>query len=189
MPHPRIALFGGGFDPPHLGHQQITRELLQRKLVDEVWYVPVKQHPFGKIVSDDMHRLTMLESILIPKTKIELHEIEKEGTSYTYLTLKELTVCHPDKQFFWIIGSDNLRGFHKWGSFEKILAEKYPFYVYPRPGFPFEPLHPNMIPLTDWPEIAVSSSDVRRRIEAGKSIDDLVDPKILAYIEAHHLYE
>lgn len=185
----RIALFGGGFDPPHLGHQQITRELLEKNLVDEVWYVPVKQHPFGKKVSANHHRIAMLENILIPHTRIELHEIEKEGTSYTYLTLKELTTRYPDKKFFWVIGSDNLPGFHKWGSYEKIISENYPFYVYPRPGLPFTPLYPNMIPLTDWPEIPISSTEVRQKILAGESIADLVDPKILKYIESHHLYE
>ena len=59
----KIALFGGGFDPPHLGHQFITQTLLERQIVEEVWYVPVKQHPFGKQVSADQHRVAMLKLI------------------------------------------------------------------------------------------------------------------------------
>ncbi len=187
----RIALFGGGFDPPHRGHQFITQTLLDRQIVDEVWYVPVKQHPFGKKVSPDQHRLAMLELILPShdsRVKIETYELEKSGMSYTYETLEFLTHKYPQYTFSWVIGSDNLPTFDKWLEIHSALL-KYPFYVYPRQGFPMEPLFTGMIPLEHVKEVAASSTQVRKLLETGESVDELLDEKVIKYIRDHNLYQ
>jgi nicotinate-nucleotide adenylyltransferase len=186
----KVALFGGGFDPPHRGHQFITQTLLERGIVDEVWYVPVKQHPFGKKVSPDHHRLAMLELILPPqdsRVRIETYELEKLGMSYTFETLEYLSQKYPEHEFSWVIGSDNLPTFDKWLEIHSALL-KYPFYVYPRQGFPMEPLYKGMIPLTEVQEVPASSTQVRQLIEQGEEVTELLDPQVIKYIQDHRLY-
>jgi nicotinate-nucleotide adenylyltransferase len=95
---------------------------------------------------------------------------------------------YPEHTFSFVIGSDNLALFHKWDSFEN-LVEEFTFYVYPRKGYPLEPLQTNMKILDGVPEIDVSSTEVRGRIESGQSISDLVPTTIEQYIQRHNLYK
>jgi nicotinate-nucleotide adenylyltransferase len=126
------------------------------------------------------------------RIKIEHHELEKEGISYSRDTLDFLSAEYPQHTFAWVIGSDNLTDFHKWhdnqGRDFKDLLHHYPFYVYPRQGFPLDPLYDNMVPLKKVTEIAVSSTEVRDRVKAGQSIEHLADPAVAEYIHAQHLY-
>jgi nicotinate-nucleotide adenylyltransferase len=184
-----IALFGGAFDPPHLGHQQVAAALLAKKIVDEVWYVPVKQHPFSKqLRTTDDHRLAMLDLIQQPGTRTEMYELENDEVSLSYITLKNLSTTYPEHTFSWVIGSDNLKDFHKWDFYQEMLQE-FTFYVYPRAGYVFDPVYPGMIPLKDMQEVVVSSTEIRNRIENGQSIDSLVDARVAAYIAQHQLYQ
>lgn len=188
----KIALFGGAFDPPHAGHQQVTAALLLHQLFDEVWYVPVGEHAFPGFKPKEMvsaeHRLAMLKLICDqPAIRVEEYELTKSGPSYTYDTLQYLTAQYPEHEFGWIIGSDNLAGFHKWLDVHALLLNHH-FYVYPRAGYPMEPLFPQMTALTQLPSIEVSSTEVRAALSTGSSIQDLVDPRVAQYIETHHLY-
>ncbi len=186
----QVALFGGAFDPPHLGHQFITTTLLTQNLVDEVWYVPVKQHPFGKQMSADTARLDMLRLIVPesdPRIKIETYELEKSGISYTLETFQYLSQKYPEHTFSWVIGSDNLPTFYKWLDIHQQLLD-YPFFVYPRQGFAMVPLYPNMTPLSGVKEVVLSSTQVRAAAKSGSSLTGLVDPAVAQYIEQHQLY-
>lgn len=184
----KIALFGGAFDPPHVGHQQVAQALLANKIVDEVWFVPVKQHAFGKqLKTTDEHRLVMLQLIALPSTKIETYELENDEISLSYITLRTLSERYPMHTFSWVIGTDNLADFHKWDFYEEMLQE-FVFYVYPRAGFPFEPLREGMVALREMLEVAVSSTDVRQAVASGQPIDTFVDPAVAAYIADQQLY-
>jgi nicotinate-nucleotide adenylyltransferase len=183
-----IVLFGGAFDPPHLGHQNITRALLEQKLADEVWYVPVGEHHFGKKMASAEDRVAMLQLVLDdPRVKIERYEIDTAGISYTHKTLEALSAQYPEHHFSWIIGSDNLPSFHKWGDYQALLKE-FPFYVYPRKDFPMQPLYEGMTPLQQVPEVAISSTDVRAALRAAHPITNLVDPQVAEYIKQKGLY-
>jgi len=160
---------------------------LAQKLCDEVWYVPVKHHHFGKQVTDDVHRLAMLQLILQPGTRVETYELGISGINYTYDTLEYLRHTFPEHKFSWIIGSDNLPDFHKWGDIEMMLS-RYTFFVYPRAQFPMQPLYKGMIPLHNVTEVAVSSTDIRAKIAAGESVTGLVDPRVEEYIKRNSLY-
>ncbi len=189
----KIVLFGGAFDPPHIGHQQITTALLEQGIADEVWYVPAKEHPFSKSMSPAEHRLAMLQLITDnPRVKIETYELEKKGVSYSRDTLDHLSQQYPEHSFSWIIGSDNLPDFHKWEDsqgrgYQNLLAN-YQFYVYPRKNFPFEPLYDNMVPLQDMAEIEASSTEARQQVRTSQPIDHLVDKAVADYMQEHSLY-
>jgi nicotinate-nucleotide adenylyltransferase len=190
----QIILFGGAFDPPHVGHQQITQSLLDQQLADEVWYVPAKEHPFSKPMSSAAHRLAMLKLIIDnPKVKIETYELEKDGVSYSRDTLDHLSNQYPEHTFSWIIGSDNLPDFHKWedsqGRGYQDLLANYKFYVYPRKDYPMKPLYDHMLPLENVKEVEASSTEAREKIKQNKEIKGLIDQAVISYISQHQLYK
>lgn len=183
-----IALFGGSFDPPHQAHQIIAQYLLDQKIADEVWYVPVGEHHFAKKMSPAKNRVAMLQGIInSSRIKIENYELNHSGISYSYGTLLAMSKKYPQHTFSWIIGSDNLASFHKWHEYKKLLA-KFTVYVYPRQGFPFQPLYPGMVPLEGVKRMRTSSTIVREKIRTHLSIARLVDPKVAQYIKVHRLY-
>lgn len=196
----QVALFGAAFDPPHLGHLAVLTAVLRQGLADEVWLVPAKSHPFGKQLSHPKHRLAMLEllvasltdpsnnsSDLIQKIRIELFELENPVISYTYITLTELSRRYPEHIFSFVMGSDNLARFNEWGG-QEVLA-KYPFWIYPRAGYPLEPLLPNMQVIQNVSEIDISSTLVRKNISQNLSIQKLVPANIISYIDSYQLYK
>lgn len=201
----KIALFGGAFDPPHLGHSQVADYLLQNKLADEVWFVPVKHHPFEKKVTESKYRSAMLDLVLEelgPQAKIESFELESTATTYTANTLLSLQKKHPDHTFSWVIGSDNLEKLHTWGGPILKALETFTFWVYPRDGYPlFEmlrrpsleewlPEKHTIFPILGAPLITASSSEVKARLAKNTKADvsDLVLPSVAEYIKVHDLY-
>ena len=190
----KIMLFGGAFDPPHLGHHSISKNILDRGIADEVWYVPAKTHPFSKPLSDSKHRLSMLNLLIADdkRMSIETFELEKDGVSYSHETLDALSEKYPEHKFSWVIGSDNLAKFHLWSDSKdrdyREMLSKHTFYVYPRKGHNFSPLYENMIPLKDMEEVVVSSTLVKERLASREDISDLVDKKVIKYIEENKLY-
>lgn len=188
----KVVLFGGAFDPPHLGHQQIAAGLVKSGIADEVWFVPVKIHSFAKNMSQVEHRLAMLKLILIPGVKIETYELEQSDVNYTFNTLDALAAKYPEHDFSWVIGSDNLEKFHLWGDKTgrnyRQLLDAYNFYVYPRQGHPFKPLYPGMLPLPDLPKVTVSSTQVRDLVARGENLTSFVTEAVAHYIQANGLY-
>lgn len=184
----KIALFGGAFDPPHLGHAAIATYLLDRKIVDEVWWVPTGQHPFQKNMSAAYHRVAMLQLILGPKQRVERWEVEQQLPSYTVRTLEHFRTAQPDHTFYWVIGSDNLAEFDSWHGASEILAH-HQVVVYPRQGFPLptEPA-PGFILLEQAPLVTVASTQVRELVQGGGSISGLVDWRVAHYIKQEQLY-
>lgn len=201
----KVTLFGAAFDPPHLGHLAIIVNLLTSGKTDAVWLVPVKEHPFGKQLAPENDRLAMTEllasaareellaasedgeKIQAEHIRVETLELDEPGVSYTSRTLKMMATDYPEHQFSFVIGSDNLAQFHQWEEYEQMLT-RFPFFVYPRSGYPFEPLYTNMIPLTEMAEVKISSSEVRQKVAAGESIVGQVPPLIEQYILKHRLY-
>lgn len=182
-----ICLFGGAFDPPHVGHLQVAHSLLEKEICDEVWFVPVKQHPFGKEVQTNGHRVKMLELMLEPEMRVEEYELEHATKSYSFQTLEALSKQHPEHQISWVIGSDNLEKFHLWGDYQHLL-EKYRVYVYPRKDFAFEPVREGMVCLENFPEVEVTSTRIRELLRQGKSVSGLVTKEVERYIRENELY-
>lgn len=198
----KIIVFGGTFSPPHLGHQLMIEQALSKTLddgvfFDQLWLLPVGQHSFEKQFVNGKHRLAMLDLMkqsiyqknpsLKGKIFTEKYELEQGGESQTFNTLEALSKKHPEHQFSFLIGSDNLKKFHLWHDYELMLA-KYPFYVYPRVNFAFEPLYKGMVALDGFPKMQVSSTQVREAFVNNTSLNDLLDAKVIAYIKENKLF-
>ena len=197
----KILIFGGTFNPPHLGHQLMIEQVLSQSLAgtlfDQLWLLPVGQHSFAKKFVASQDRLAMLNlmitaileknPLLKNKIFIEKYELERDEESQTFSTLEALSKQYPLHQFSFLIGSDNLAKFHLWHDYQ-LMLKKYPFYVYPRADYPFQPFYQGMIALENFPKMQVSSTQVRAALAKQSSLNKLLDAKVIAYIQKQRLF-
>lgn len=189
----KIAVFGGAFDPPHIGHADIAQYLIDSGKAERVWFLPVKIHAFGKSVTAPEHRLAMLAEVVAGKEdrfQVNTYEIEEtpdQTYNKTYLTLQHFKETYPDDEFSFVIGADNLARFNEWDFYQELVQE-FEIFVYPRMGAKLEPLMAGMIPLAEAPEEQFSSTEIREKVQRGESIDGLVEPQVAQYIKTHRLY-
>jgi len=190
----RIGIFGGSFDPIHIGHAIIAQHIIGSGVVDRLWFMvsPVNPLKAGKQRQvADTDRLRMVEMVSRPMHGVETSAFEftMPRPSYTIDTLNALQAKFPDDEFYLVIGGDNWEVFDKWRSSEEILA-KFHVLVYPRLG------HDVVIPdnlldrvmLVNAPIIELSSTQIRERLASGKSARYLVPDEVNDYIERHNLY-
>ena len=197
----KILLFGGTFNPPHLGHQLMAEQALSQALAgnvfDQLWLLPVGQHSFAKQFVSQQDRVAMLSlmiasivqknPLLKNKIIIEKYELERDEESQTFTTLEALARQYPQHQFSFLIGADNLAKFHLWHDYQLMLS-RYPFYVYPRTDYAFQPLYQGMIVLEGFPEMQVSSTQVRAALTNRNNLDNLLDAQVIAYIKEKKLF-
>jgi nicotinate-nucleotide adenylyltransferase len=193
----QIGFFGGTFDPIHLGHINLAIELMERAKLDEVWFCPAYLSPHKtdnatKIIAPE-HRIKMVELSIsdVPNFKVIDNEIRREGTSYTFDTLKELSEQNPEIQFRLLLGEDSLLKFDKWRRVEELVKLAPPI-VASRYGVNSfvsdlvrEIIENNMIRT---PIIEMSSTDVRERLKKGLFCGHLIPRKVLDYIYRNRLY-
>lgn len=177
----RVALFGGSFNPPHVGHQLAALYVLETQPVDELWMIPCFRHPFEKNLAPYEHRLRMCERAaagLGPRVKVSDVEGELGGDSRTLLTVRALRARHPEIELSLVIGSDLRDEVSTWygaGELEALIR----FIVVGRQGYPVA--GSVAIP-------AISSSEVRDRLRSGRAADELVPRAVLDYIQEQALY-
>ncbi|MEL6644428.1 MAG: nicotinate-nucleotide adenylyltransferase [Pseudomonadota bacterium] len=129
-----IGLLGGSFDPPHSGHLHITREALKRFGLDRVWWLVTPGNPLKTNGPAPLERRLEAARALVDHPRIVVSDVEARlGTRYTAETLKQLHAHYPGVRFVWLMGADNLAGFHKWDRWEWILRT-VPVGVIARPG-------------------------------------------------------
>jgi nicotinate-nucleotide adenylyltransferase len=198
-PAPRIGVLGGTFDPVHNGHLHIARALREALALDRVIWVPAGRppHKAGQIVSDDDDRLAMLELALaeLPGDEVSRIDIDRAGPSYTADLLELLRAELGPSRFFFLMGEDSLRDLPTWRDPERILrlAE---LAVAGRPGIAVDletvtrslPTARGRVHIVPIPEMAISSSDIRKRVRAGEPIRHLVPAAVADYIEERGLY-
>jgi nicotinate-nucleotide adenylyltransferase len=178
----KIALLGGSFNPPHLGHLDAAVFVHEKLGDDEVWLMPSFHHPFGKAMVDFAHRVRMCELLAQragPWLKVSQVERDVGGDGRTIDTLKYLLPRHPGAGFRLVLGSDIVSDLPKWKSWDEIqrLVEVT---VLNRAGFPYEKaVGP---PLSD-----VSSTEVRAAVANGER-PKLMPAEVLEYIQTHELY-
>jgi len=177
----RVAFFGGSYNPPHVAHQLVSLYVLETALVDELWLVPCWKHPFDKALAPYAQRLRMCElaaAALGPRARASDIEGRLGGESRTLLTIKALRKEHPDCEFHLVVGADIEAELPLWYGAEELLRT-VPRIAVGRGGF---------VGGSDVAMPAVSSTEVRRRLAAGQSVDGLLPRAVAEYIREHRLY-
>jgi nicotinate-nucleotide adenylyltransferase len=183
----RLGVFGGTFDPVHVGHLAIARAALEAVPLDRVLFVPARRSPLkerGPFASE-ADRLAMLETAIADEPRFSLShaELEREGPSYTVETLERLA---GDDELFLILGSDALADFPRWKDPERI-ARLVTLLVADRPGAP-APAADAPVRMFDAPRLDISSRELRARVARGRSLRYLVPEAAWRHIEARGLY-
>jgi nicotinate-nucleotide adenylyltransferase len=189
----RIGLFGGSFDPLHNAHLALGRQALAELQLDELRWVPVG-HAWQKArpLTAAAQREAMLRLALDgePRFVLERCELLRTGPSYTLDTVRELQARQPGAAWFLVIGQDQFAGLHTWVGFEQLLS-LVTLAVAHRPDTPLDAdarvRAARRVALT-LPPMAVSATDIRRRVAAGMDISTLVPPAVALYIHQHGLY-
>lgn len=194
----RIGVFGGSFDPVHLGHLVLAEAARTELLLDQVIFVPAGQSPFkgSQPLLKKEERLFMLEEAVKgnPFFFISTEELERKPPSYTIETMEYFSRLYPDpeNELYLLIGGDHLESFHLWRDYRRLLT-LCRLGVGARPGS--ERRLPSIV--NDFKEqvtffsnplIALSSQEIKEKIRAGKSVRYLLPEGVREYILKHRLY-
>jgi nicotinate-nucleotide adenylyltransferase len=188
----KLGLFGGSFDPVHLGHLLVAQAALEELDLERLFFIPAAQSPFKPdcLPAPVSIRLQLLRLALAGKTNYEIdeQEIRRGGVSYTVETLRDYTRRFPRAELFYLIGADNAAKLTEWRDAAELatLAE---FVALPRPGGAAACFPPSFRgrTLKGFP-LGVSSSEIRARVKAGLPIDPFVPPPVAEAIHAAKLY-
>jgi nicotinate-nucleotide adenylyltransferase len=188
----RIGLFGGSFDPVHLGHLLVAEAACEEFRLDRLHFIPAARSPFkpDSEPAPDQLRLRMLRLALAgnPRFRIETLELDRGGMSYSVDTIRTFAARHPDAALFWLIGADHVATLDKWRGADQ-LARKIEFLIIPRPGeAPAEPPSGFKVhPLRGFP-LGVSSSQIRARVKQRLPVAYLTGPAVAQCIHDNGLY-
>jgi nicotinate-nucleotide adenylyltransferase len=200
----RLGIFGGSFDPVHYGHLLLAECAREQLALDEVWLIPTAVSPFkvGKEQAPAKARLEMLQLALASGEQLRASpiEIDRGGISYTVETLAEVARQQPDTALFLLMGADALRDLPSWREPARICELATPAVV--RRGGAAEPEFKSLAALVsparlsqicaaqiEMPAIDLSSTDLRARAAAGKSLRYRMPRAVEKYIETHRLYQ
>ena len=188
----RLGLFGGSFDPVHLGHLLVAQAAVEELGLDRLYFIPAAQSPFKpeNQPSPAAERSRLLRLALAGQTKYEVdeQEIQRGGISYTVDTLRDYARRFPQAGLFYLVGADNVAKLNEWREADE-LARLAEFVAIPRPGgagviFP-PPFRGRT--LKGFP-LGVSSTEIRARVKAGLPIDPFVPPAVAEAIRVAKLY-
>lgn len=198
-----VGLYGGTFDPIHLGHIKIAKAAVEQFNLDELWFIPAKIPPHKQVsvIADEKQRLDMLKLArenLEEKFKICKYELEKESISYSYITLTDFKNMYPDYKFIFIIGEDSLEDFEKWKN-PDIISKLVEIAVVPRFNSDYNNINSisklynkkygTLINILDFSLVKISSTEVRKMISEGKDASDYVGKEVYDYIVRNNLYK
>jgi nicotinate-nucleotide adenylyltransferase len=168
-----VGVYGGSFNPPHVGHAMVAGWLGWTRRVDEVWLVPAFRHAFDKPLAPWERRLAACEALaraVGPHVRVSTVEAELPTPSFTIQTLDALAARFPADTFRLVVGSDVLPQTRQWRAWDQIQRRFTPLAV-GRVGFADVPGAPTFPP--------VSSTEIRRRLAAGEAVDHLVPAAVL----------
>lgn len=192
----KICLFGGTFDPPHVGHLIIGETVRESEGFDKMMFVPAFAPPLKDLsgISSIEERLEMLRLCLGSESLLEVSDVEikRRGISYTIDTIREMKSKYKLQRgnLCFLMGSDSLEEFHEWKDYENILNGSVVL-VAVRPGFRPSRISPNILPRIRFlkvPQIEISSSVIRERIRKGLTVQYMVLDPVLEYIQKKGLY-
>ncbi len=197
----RLGIYGGTFDPVHNGHLMLARVMQEKLQLDRVLFIPDHISPFKQQEehTPDSDRLAMLRLAVQenPRFLISIRELKRGGVSYTYDTLRQLyRKFHRVYELYFLIGADAAEQLGGWYRIQDSMRMAI-FAAAARPGFaPYKKRVSALLRQqgldrllwVDTPEVEVSSTDIRQRIQERKSIGDQVPQAVAEYIEQRDLY-
>jgi nicotinate-nucleotide adenylyltransferase len=188
----RIGIFGGSFDPVHMGHQLVAQAAREELELDRVFFVPAAQSPFkpDRQLAPAKVRAALLRLAMAGKlwAEIDTQEIDRGGISYSIDTVSNYRARFPGAELFYLIGADHVAQLPKWRN-SADLARFATFVVIPRPGE--SPAPPPTGFKLQWLKgfpVTISASEIRDRIKRGLSVDLLVGQVIAEAIRNNGLY-
>ena len=200
----RIGIFGGTFNPPHLGHRHLAEEIKQKAKLDKIIIIPANTppHKVSKELADGVHRMKMCE-LLFSEDFYEISdiELERKGKSYTVDTVNELKKRYPDDELFLIIGADMLMSFDRWYRYEDIISDvkicvivrddevkASDLKAYAKNVLKLD-VQKDEIIIADVEPFICSSTDVRKNISLGIDAAEFLPVELYNYARLNLLYE
>jgi nicotinate-nucleotide adenylyltransferase len=200
----KIALFGGTFDPVHLGHTTVAEDAARRIGAEKIIFIPAKRSPLKGFLpkANDKHRLKMIALAIAEKKTFEVSdcELKKPAPSYTLETVRQFQAEYGSGSLIhWLIGADSIDDLTCWHRIVElidtcILTTMYRAGCAPPDFAKFEPqwgpqriqkLQQNII---QTPLIDISSTEIRDRLAGGRDVTDILQPAVAEYIRKHGLY-
>ena len=191
----RIGIFGGAFDPVHLGHKKIADSFLGSNIIDKLLILPTPASPHKESESQTefSHRHEMLKLAFREYDRIDVSDLESHlpTPSYTLRTIEHLQEKNPLDTFFLCIGEDSLASFHTWWHYRDILS-KVPLVVANRPGVDCSGISRDILEraiFVEHDQVDVSSTEIRKKARTGDgTLKALVPEAVAMYILKHNLY-
>lgn len=210
--HPVIAIFGGTFDPIHLGHINMAKQCLAQCKLDKLYFMPcaIPAHKAAPAISNS-HRVNMLELAIEPYScfDIDLRELKRQGPSYSLLSLQEIKAEHPNSAILFLMGMDSFNNLDKWYQWQEIVKLCH-IVVYQRPGqecnvadelltyqqqaevslgTELSQAIAGKLYFLQGKQIAAASSAIRRNLHNDPQQTELLSPEVSQYIIQQQLYQ
>ena len=196
----RVGIFGGTFDPIHMGHLIVAETIMDEFHLHKVVFIPaaVPPHKLDKQISPAKHRymMTMLATCSNPRFQVSDMEMHRQGPSYSRDTLAQLIEEHGrDTEFYFIVGADSVENLHTWNRIDELLTMCH-FIGASRPGCmpDMEKIAQRFGPLAEkihcleTPELEISSTEIRHRVGQKRTIRYIVPETVEQYIYKEKLY-
>lgn len=189
----KIGVFGGSFNPIHMGHLIIAEEARWQCDLETVLFIVTAHPPHKKEPRVDAEsRFKMVEMAIDnePDFRPSRIEIDRGGNSYTEETLKELQAAYPGADLYLIVGADSVLDFSAWKNPEAVIDMSH-VVVVPRPGFDLSQMEPSLrakVRVLEGPAVEISSTMIRQRLRENKTVRFLIPDKVERYIQEQRLY-
>ncbi len=188
----RLGLFGGRFDPVHMGHLMVAQYALETLKLDELWFIPAKTPPHKDAAADAEKRFEMLllATNTHPRFFVSRVEIERSGASYTFDTVAEIRARIPEGELFFLTGVDAYAEIASWHRARELVSS-VSMVALGRPNYTLEEIEPyfkERVHILDTPLWEVSSTDIRRRLAQRESVRYLVPEPVESYLAKNPLY-
>lgn len=198
MAQRRIGVMGGTFNPVHNGHLVAAEEALAQFRLDEVIFVPAgtpwQKEGVDVAPADDRYLMTVVATASHPRFRVSRIEIDRPGPTYTVETLQSLRDALGDVELHFVTGADAVLEILTWKDPSEVLRRAR-FIACTRPGYDLDRLAKQLpegmeerVEIMEIPALAISSTDIRRRVREGRPIRFLVPDGVASYIEKYGLY-
>lgn len=195
----KIGILGGTFDPIHLGHLKLASIALNELSLDEVIFIPSGISYMKSNVTDSSHRYAMTELAVkdYPSFSVSDIEIKRQKNSYSYETLEELNRIYPDADIIFIVGADSFINLDKWkfpgrilraASLAVLVRDDVSEDVLSAKAEDYKRIFNAKVFFLYAPQIDISSTNIKKMIKNGESVQDLLAPSVYSYIKEHKLY-